>query len=203
MRFAVFGQFRTRYTYIGAQFAVLRQSIDVRSFCFCLMSSDAKSILGTILGKISLFWIYIINRRRTWYTYIYNIGPSLRSISSLYSAIQTTSYTVYIYRDFATFSQFAVFRYSNDVVPKIINTFVFIIFGRTRYKYIGALLRSILSLHSAVHGVHNYIIQELCCVQSVCRTPPFTLYIYNIGPSLCSISSLYSAIQTASYTVYV
>ena len=29
----------------------------VRSFCFCLMSSDAKSILGTIY-KVSLFWIY-------------------------------------------------------------------------------------------------------------------------------------------------
>ena len=32
-------------------------SIFVRSFCFCLMSSDAKSILGTIC-KVSLFWIY-------------------------------------------------------------------------------------------------------------------------------------------------
>ena len=29
----------------------------VRSFCFCLMSSDAKSILGTIY-KVSLSWIY-------------------------------------------------------------------------------------------------------------------------------------------------
>ena len=32
----------------------------VRSFCFCLMSSDAKSILGTIY-KVSLFWIYHSN----------------------------------------------------------------------------------------------------------------------------------------------
>ena len=29
----------------------------ILSFCFCLMSSDAKSILGTIY-KVSLFWIY-------------------------------------------------------------------------------------------------------------------------------------------------
>ena len=29
----------------------------IRSFCFCLMSSDAKSILWTIY-KVSLFWIY-------------------------------------------------------------------------------------------------------------------------------------------------
>ena len=32
-------------------------ALHVRSLCFCLMSSDAKSILGTVY-KVSLFWIY-------------------------------------------------------------------------------------------------------------------------------------------------
>ena len=40
----------------------------VRSFCFCLMSSDAKSILGTIY-KVSLFWIYgVLNEWVSFYS---------------------------------------------------------------------------------------------------------------------------------------
>ena len=37
----------------------------------------------------------------------------------LHSTIQTTSYTVYIYRSFAAFNQFAALRHPNDVVHGI------------------------------------------------------------------------------------